>query len=85
MSLRLDPKYHGVRVARVRPKAQAVQRSLKPYEYWRGFMRISEVATLFFEMDEQRRWKFPEFQAAARIDGIYCNTEKEALEALGLR
>ncbi|HWV28275.1 MAG TPA: hypothetical protein VN038_01425 [Dyadobacter sp.] len=85
MSLRLDPKYHGVRVARVRPKRHIITRSQKVYEFWRGYIEISEYVTLYFVMNDRKKWIVPEMQYAARVNGDYYYGQKEALEALGLR
>lgn len=87
MSLRLDPKYHGVRVARVRPKKGA---RLLPSEG--GSLLLVAPKTWFkfvrgrAAYERQWSWKEPKMlMVTAAIPGKLCGTHLEALEALGLR
>ena len=90
MSLRLDPKYHGVRVARVRPKDSALvnpdyAKHLR-FRTQRGWLIIPGRGRLeFIKFLSLVEPSYQKFAYAALIDGVRYLEEKEALEALGLR
>lgn len=80
MSLRLDPKYHGVRVARVRPRIQyIVERRVVNHEQW-GKVRFSD-GCLIVKNSRRGYWVLT---GVALRSNFYAG-QKEALEALGLR
>jgi hypothetical protein len=87
MTLRLDPKYHGVRVARVRPKKDS---KLRPSEG--GNLLILAPGTWFKFVRRystcgyKQYWAEPSLHiVSAAANGKLWITHKEALEALGLR
>ena len=87
MSLRLDPKYHGVRVARVRPKESALIKRGLFAELWAS---SSPNEAIFFRFVKAHTKLKPEGYYwrprayAADVNGVITN-QKAALEALGLR
>lgn len=87
MSLRLDPKYHGVRVAAVRPKDSALSEVRLGFDDGKQYaeLRVNATDTLYFRRSKLYDWS-PRVIFASVGDRKYTRHDyKQALEALGLR